>query len=73
MKVHSGNTVTEYETQGKCKIQLTMTINFISSKDSDEIRTMHTKSNNIEIMIDNETDKLLKNFLNLLCKNIKKD
>ena len=73
MKVHSGNTVIDYETQGKCKIQLTMTINFISSKDSDEIRTMHTKSNNIEIMIGNETDKLLKNFLNLLCKNIKKD
>ena len=63
----------DYETQGKCKIQLTMTINFLSSKDSDEIRTMHTKSNNIEIMIGNETDKLLKNFLNLLFKNIKKD
>ena len=73
MKVHPGNPVIDYETQGKCKIQLTMTINFLSSKDSDEIRTMHTKSNNIEIMIDNETDKLLKNFLNLLCKNIKKD
>ena len=25
-----------------------MVINFISSKDSDEIRTMRTKSNNIE-------------------------
>ena len=28
---------------------------FISSKDSDEIGTMHTKSNNTEIMIGNET------------------
>ena len=27
-----------------------MTINFISSKDSDETRTMHTKRNNVEIM-----------------------
>ena len=36
-----------------------MIINFISSKDSDEIRTMHTKSNNIEIMMDNETDEII--------------
>ena len=35
-----------------------MTINFISSKDADEIRIMHTKSNNIEIMMGNETDEI---------------
>ena len=29
------------------KIQLTMQINFISSKDSDETRTMYTESHNI--------------------------
>ena len=40
------------------EIQLTMIINFISSKDSDETRTMHIKSNNIEIMIGNETGKI---------------
>ena len=32
-----------------------MTISFISSKDSDETRTMRTQSNNIEIMMGNET------------------
>ena len=37
-----------------------MLINFISSKDSDETRTMHTKSNNIEIMMGNETDEIIK-------------
>ena len=36
-----------------------MIINFISSKDSDEIRTMHTKSNNIEIMMGNETVEII--------------
>ena len=36
LKVHSGNTVADYKTQGKWKIQLTMSINFISSKGSDE-------------------------------------
>ena len=42
-----------------------MTINFISSKDSEETRTMYTKSDNIEIIIGNKADEILKNFLNL--------
>ena len=36
-----------------------MAINFISSKDSDETRTMHTKSNNVEIMIGSKTDEII--------------
>ena len=36
-----------------------MTINFISSKDSDGIHTMHAKSNNIEIMIGNKMDEII--------------
>ena len=35
-----------------------MVINFVSSRDSDEIRTMRTRSNNIEIMMGNETDEI---------------
>ena len=42
-----------------------MASNFISSKDSDETRTMHTKSNNVEIMFGTEKMKLLRTFLNL--------
>ena len=48
-----------YKTQGKSKIQLTMKSNFISSKDSGEISTMHTKSNKIEIMMGNETNQII--------------
>ena len=44
-----------------------MAINFISSKDSDETRTMHIKSNNVEITMGSETDgiieELFKSFL----------
>ena len=58
-KTHSGNEVIDYKTQGEWKTQLTMIVNFISSKDSDKIRSMHTKSNNIEIMMGNETDKII--------------
>ena len=36
-KVYSGNTVIDYKTQGEWKIQLTMPINSISSKDSEEL------------------------------------
>ena len=46
-----------------------MIINFTSSKDSDEIRTMCTKSNNIEIMMGSETDEIIKKvFESLLQK-----
>ena len=42
------------------KIHLTIIINFISSKDdNDEEREMHSKSNNIEIMINDETEEVL--------------
>ena len=43
-----------------------MLINFISSKDSDETRTMHTKSNNMEIMMGNETDEIIKELFEYL-------
>ena len=36
-----------------------MAINFISSKDSDETRTPHAKSNNVEIMMDSETNEII--------------
>ena len=65
-KVHSGNAVINYKTQGEWKIQVSMTINFISAKDSDEIRNMHTKSNNIEIMMGNETDEIIEELFESL-------
>ena len=60
IKLYLGDIINDYKTQGEWKIQLTVIINVISSKVSDEIRTMHTKSNNIQIMIciqGNETDE----------------
>ena len=65
-KVHSGNTVIDYKTQGEWKIQLTMPINSISSKDSEETCTMHTKSDNIEIMVGSETDEIIEELFKSL-------
>ena len=42
-----------------------MTINFISSKDdNDEECLKHSKSDNVEIMISDETDEIIKKLFN---------
>ena len=43
-----------------------MTINFISFKDSDETRTIHEKSNNVEITMGNETNEIIEELLTSL-------
>ena len=45
------------------KIKLTIANNFICSIDNDEERVMHSKTDNMEIMINDETDKVQNNFL----------
>ena len=45
---------------------LTMPINFMLSKDSQVTRTMHTKSHNVEIMMGNETDDIIKDLFESL-------
>ena len=50
-----------------------MEINLISSLPySDEIRTMHTKSDNIEIMMRSETKEFIKELFESLSKRYKK-
>ena len=68
MKVHSGKKIIDYKTQIEWKIQLTMSINFVSF-DSDQIRNMRTKSDKIEIMAASETEEIIKElFKSLLQK-----
>ena len=55
--------IIDYKTQGEWQIQLTMSINFISSIDSDETRNLHTKSYNAEIMMGNETYDTIEELL----------
>ena len=57
LKVHFSN---DYETEGEWKIWLSMEINFVSSKDSDEIRIMYTKGDNIDILMGSETNDAIK-------------
>ena len=65
--------IIKLEENGKFTSKFTMHINFVSSKDSEEIRTTHTKSHNIENMMGNKTDEITeKNFESLL-QNYQKD
>ena len=54
------------------KIQLTISINFISSNDFEETGTMHTKSGNIDIMIGNETNEFIKEIFPSLLQKYQK-
>ena len=52
--------INDHKIKSEWKIQLTIAINFISSKaDSSETRIMHAKSDNVEIMIRSNTDEIV--------------
>ena len=51
------NNLKKYDTW---KVQLTIANNFISSIDNNEERVMLSKSDTIEIIINNETDEAIK-------------
>ena len=48
------------------KIQLTIAINFVSSKDNNEECVMHSKSDDIEIMIKDKADKIIEELFQSL-------
>ena len=56
-----GEIINDLKQSDTWKIQLTVRINFISSTDdNDEDRTMHSKSDNIEIMSSDKADEAFK-------------
>ena len=62
IRQYLSNIINDHKIQGEWKIQLTMEINLISSKYSNETRTIHTTQDNIEIMICNKTDEIIKSL-----------
>ena len=56
--------INDYKNQGERKIHLTMAINLFSSKDSEETRTMYSKSDTIKVMICSETDEIIEDLFN---------
>ena len=50
-----------------------MEINFFPSKDSEETRTMSTKTDNIEIMMSNETDEIIEELFESLLQRFQEE
>ena len=63
----------DHKTQGEWKIHLTMAINFLSSKDSKETRTMYSKSDSIEIMMVDETEKIIEELFDSFLQRYQKN
>ena len=59
IRSYLNNMINNHKARGEWKIQLSMKINFVSSKDNNESRRMHTKSDNIEIMSGTEADDVI--------------
>ena len=55
-----------FKKSNRWKIQLTIAINFISSKNNDEEPVMHSKSDNIEIMIKDKINEVIEKLFDLL-------
>ena len=51
------------------KIQINMLVNFVSSNDTGEIRTIFVLSDNEEIMLGNETDDIVKSLISSFLNN----
>ena len=64
--------INDHKTIGEWKIKLTMQINFISHKDSEETCTMYTKSRNIEIMEGDEKNEIIEELFESLIQNYQK-
>ena len=70
IKPYLSDIINYHKTQGECKIHITMAINFFSSKDSEEIRTMHSKSDNI--LTGNETGEKIEDLFDSFLQRYQK-
>ena len=55
------------------KIQISMRINFISSKDTRETRTIYLWSDNVSIMWGSDTDDIIRELLRSFLKNYQEE
>ena len=66
IKPHLKNIVIDLRKSDTPKIQLTIAVNFISSKDTNEEQIMHSKTDNIEVMSYGSPDKLIEELFDSL-------
>ena len=64
--------INNHKIQNEWKIQLSLAINFVSSKDFKETCTKYTNSDNIDIMIAYKTDQIIEELFNFLLQRYQK-
>ena len=69
---HLSDMINDLKIQGEWRIKLPIAINFFSSKDFEETRTMHTKSDHIEIITGNETDEIIEELFKCILQKYQK-
>ena len=62
IKPYLSDIINDHKTRGEWKIKLTMGINFFSSKGPEEIRTVYSPGDKIEIITGIETDKIIEDL-----------
>ena len=72
IREHLRKLINDKRKKGKWQIQLIMKTNFISSENFNETRDMHSKSDNIEIMVGVDTNEIIKNLFNSLIQRYQK-
>ena len=58
IKPYLRNKITDFQSSHTWKIQLTIAINFISSKDTKEVGVMHSTSNNVKLTSYNDANEV---------------
>ena len=58
---------------GEWKIQISIHVNFNSSKDTGEIHTIFVWSDNVEIRMGNETDHIIKGLISSFLNNYQEE
>ena len=71
IKLYMRDTIINLQKSDSWKVQLTIEINVISSKDVDEEPVMHSKSDNIEFMLDNNANEVVNELFESLLSRYK--
>ena len=65
-------TINYHKTEGEWKTHLTRPYNFFCSKDFKELHTMHRNSDNVKILMSNETDEIIEELFDSLLQKYQK-
>ena len=72
IKPELSDIINDHKTKGQSKIHLTIVINFFYSKDSEETCTMYSKSDDLEVVMGKETDKIIEDLFDSFLQRYQK-